>query len=319
MPACRRRSACYLSCVLEMLDQFRGCLLGLAVGDALGAPVEFVDAAEIALRYGKLTEMAGGGWLELKPGQVTDDTQMMLCVLESYCACAGFDPHDVADRLLAWYRAGPVDVGNMTRDACENLLFGYNFERAGRDAWEARPPGMRMGNGSLARAAPTGLFRYPDNMRLIGESRVISGITHYDERCKLSCVALNLAIQHLLLVGVDGLLDELIEYVEPRNTVIGYALRAIPTLRPSELRTSGYVVDTLQSALWAAIYCDEFEEGLVLLVNRGGDADTVGAVAGALLGTRFGIDAIPRRWLEPLENREQVGRLALKLYDLAQE
>ena len=304
---------------VEMLDQFRGCLLGLACGDALGAPLEFMDAASIASRHGFVNEMLGGGWLHLAPGQVTDDTEQMLCVLESYTDNHGFDPQDIADRLLDWYRAGPVDVGNLTREALENLLYGYNFERAGRDAWESVPENSRLGNGSLMRAAPTGLLRYHDNLRLIGESRVISGITHYDERCKLSCACLNLALAHLLLIGIDGLLAELLEFAEPRNTVIGYAMRAIPSLQPRDLRSSGYVIDTLQTALWAVLFCDEFEEGLTLLINLGADTDTLGAVGGALLGARFGASAIPERWLSTLQYRERIDRGAQALYQLSQE
>jgi len=301
-----------------MVDQFRGCLLGLSVGDALGAPLEGLSAAQIARRYGRLTEMQPDVRRGLRAGQTTDDTAMMLSILDSYNELAQFDPHDIAERFLDWYRRGPVDIGNLTREACENLLYGYNFERAGRDAWEAFPDSMRMGNGSLMRCAPTGLLRYHDHIHLVGESRVISGITHYDERCKLACVCLNLAIAHLLLVGIDGLLDELREFIEPRNTVLGYALNGIPALRVEELRTSGYVVDTLQTALWAVLYCTEFEEGLTLVVNRGQDADTAGAVAGALLGARFGADAIPRRWLDALEGRQRIDTGARRLYELSQ-
>ncbi len=144
-----------------MLNQFRGCLLGLACGDALGGPLEFMSACEIGQAHGAVREMLGGGWLKLRPGQYTDDTQQMLCVLESYTECGGFDPHDIAERLLDWYRSGPGDVGNLTREACENLLYGYNFERAGYEAWRHAPEGSRLGNGSLMRAAPTGLLRYP--------------------------------------------------------------------------------------------------------------------------------------------------------------
>ena len=302
-----------------MTDQFRGCLLGLAVGDALGAPLEFMTADEVAAKHGRVTEMLGGGWLQLRPGQYTDDTQMMLCILESYIENRGFSPEDIAERFLDWYRTGPLDIGNMTREACENLLYGYNFERAGYEAWASAAEDTRLGNGSLMRCAPTGLFRYHDELHLIGESRVISGITHWDERCKLACVLQNLAIAHLMLVGVDGLLDELLEFIEPRNTLIGYALRAIPSLRPEELRTTGFVIDTLQAALWTAIYVDDFHEGLTLVVNRGGDADTVGAVTGALLGARFGVDDIPENWLRALQNREHIDRLAQRLYEVTMQ
>ncbi len=131
-------------------------------------------------------------------------------------------------------------------------------------------------------------------MHLIGETRVISGITHYDERCKLACAVFNLALAHLLLVGVEGLLDELLDWIEPRNTVIGYNLPAIPALGVDDLRTTGYVLDTLQAALWAVLYCDEFEEGLLLLINNGGDTDTAGAVGGALLGAQVRRGGYPR-------------------------
>jgi len=243
---------------------------------------------------------------------------MMLCILDSYNELSKFDPHDVADRFLDWYRAGPSGIGSLTREACENLLYGYNFERAGQDAWEAFPDSMRMGSGSLMRCAPTGLLRYHDHIHLVGESRVLSGITHYDERCKLACVCLNLAIANLLLVGVDGLLDELAEFIEPRNTVLGYALSGVPGLRVADLRASGYVVDTLQLALWTALYCTEFAEGLTLVVNLGEDAAAAGAVSGALLGARFGADAIPDRWLDALEGRQRIDAAARQLYELSQ-
>lgn len=303
---------------VEMLDQFRGCLLGLAVGDALGAPVAGLTAAEIVEHHGKVTELLPGGSFPRQAGETTDDTALALALLESYVELEGFDPHDIAERFLEWYRRGALGAGNLTCIACENLLYGYNFERAGYDAWQGLPESLRQGSGSLMRAAPTGLLRYHDHVHLVGESRVISGITHYDERCKLSCVCLNLAIAHLLLVGIDGFLDELLEFIEPRNTVLGYALRAVPSLRVDDLRATGYVVDTLTTALWAALYCDEFEEGLALLVGRGGNADTVGAVGGALLGARFGVDAIPVRWLDLLQDRQRIDDGARMLYKLSQ-
>lgn len=303
---------------VEIIDQFRGCLIGLAIGDALGAPVEGLSAAAIKQRYGKVTELLPDIERQRPAGATTDDTAMMRCILDSYLALGDFDPHDIADRFLDWYRRDPVGIGLLTREACENLHYGYNFERAGHDAWQELPDNLRLGNGSLMRCAPTGLLRYHDHIRLVGESRVISGITHYDERCKLACVAQNLAIAHLMLVGVDGLLDELLEFIEPRNTVLGYALAALPQLGVRELRSSGCVVDTLQAAVWAALYCDEFAEGLTLLVNLGDNADTTCAVAGALLGARFGVAAIPQRWLDALGEAQALDDGARRLYDLSE-
>ena len=302
-----------------MVNRFRGCLLGLAVGDALGAPVEGLSREQIRAEHGILTEMTGGWNGQLKAGQTTDDTALMLCVLHSYLERGGFDPQDMADRFLGWFNTSAFGIGTMTRLACEQLGLGCNFEVAGRRAWEPLPADQRQGNGSLMRAAPTGLLHYHDEVHLIGESRVVSGITHYDETCKMACVALNLALSHLLLADAHGLVEEVLDFVGPRNNVLGEALKVVPHLGPGNLLTSGYVVDTLQSALWAAVFCESFEEGLTILVNLGGDTDTVAAVAGALLGARYGVQAIPSRWLDVLQDRELINDGAIRLWKMAEE
>jgi ADP-ribosyl-[dinitrogen reductase] hydrolase len=240
-------------------------------------------------------------------------------VADSYVENQSFDPVDIAERFREWYRLAPRDLAETSREACESLLYGYNFERAGYEAWQSLPESMRWGGGSLVRAAPTGLLRYHDNVHLIGESRVVSGITHYDERCKLACVALNLAISHLLLVGTDGLMDDILDFIEPRNTVLGYALRSLPDATGEGLETEGYVIHTLQAALWAVLYCGSFEEGVLLLVNRGYSASQVGAVAGALLGARFGASSIPPLWLQALRERERIEHAARRLFEMAEE
>jgi ADP-ribosyl-[dinitrogen reductase] hydrolase len=301
-----------------MLDQFRGCLLGLASGNAIGAPLDRMSAAEIDERHGNVRQVLPGGWRGLPPGSLTGDAELMLCVAESYIENQGFDPMDMAERFREWYHLAPRDLAETSREACENLLYGYNFERAGYEAWQSLPESMRLGGGSLVRAAPTGLLRYHDDIHLIGESRVVSGITHFDERCKLSCVALNIAIAHLLLVGTDGLMETVLEFIEPRNTILGYALRNLPEINGEGLETDGYVVHTLQAALWAVLYCGSFEEGILLLVNRGYSSSQVGAVAGALLGTRFGAAAIPPLWLEALREKHRIELAARQLYDMSQ-
>lgn len=303
--------------VRDLQDQFRGCLLGLACGNAIGAPLDRLSMADIDQRFGNVRQMQSGGWRDFAAGSLTGDAELMVLVLESYNENRGFSALDIAERFREWYRLSPRDVAETTREACENLIYGYNFERAGYEAWQSMPESMRWGSGSLVRAAPTGLLRYHDNIHLIGESRVVSGITHYDERCKLGCVALNLAIAHLLLVGTDGLLDEIIEFIEPRNTVLGYALRNLPDRTGEGLKTDGYVLHTLQAALWAVINCSTFEEGVLLLVNRGLSSSQVGAAAGALLGARFGAGAIPPLWLQALAEKDRIDRGARLLYEQA--
>jgi ADP-ribosyl-[dinitrogen reductase] hydrolase len=283
-----------------MIDQFRGGMLGLALGEALGA------AADVP---------AGPA----QPWRLGAGAEQMLCLAESYLETGGFDPQDFADKLLAWFNAAPRSVDRLTREACLNLQKGYNFERAGRDAWELAPAVWRLGGGSLVRALPTGLVRYPDDIHLVGESRVASGVTHYDERCKLACVCFNLAAAHLLMVGADGLIEELLDFIAPRHQGLAEVLHVIPRLNVAGLCTTGQALDTLQAALWASIFCTDFAEGARILTGQGGAVPVLGAAGGALLGARFGIEAIPAEWLARLAGRERVDMAARRLFMLCQE
>ena len=170
----------------------------------------------------------------------------------------------------------------------------------------------------VSRIAPVGLLHYHDEIHLIGQSRVVCGITHHDERCRITSACLALAISHLLMADVHSLVDELLVFGEPRNPVVGNSIKATPIIGLGDLRTDGFVQDTLQAALWVTIFCDSFEEGLVLLANMGGQASTVCSVAGALLGTRFGVDTIPKRWLDVLQKRSEIDQAARWLYELAE-
>jgi len=303
---------------MDLLPRFRGCLLGLAVGDAFGAPLDGLTPVAIAERYGKVSELQSGGRHGMQVGEGTDETGQMLLSAQSLVDCGGFDPVDLSDSLLRYYMAEPRFIGHLTREACENLLYGYYFERAGRQAWEDMPRDWRFDNGSLARCIPIGLLRYHDHVHLVGESRVACGITHYDERCKLACVCLNLALSQLLLADAHGVVEEVCEWIQPRNTVLGYAMAAVQDIGVTDLRVTSNVVDTLQAALWVAVHCDSFKEGIMLLGRLGGDAAAVCSVAGALLGARFGAKSIPVDWLGAVEARQDAESYAARLHDLSQ-
>lgn len=296
----------------SLLHRFQGCLVGLAVGDALGGPVEGWRTAEIAARYGRLTEMVGGGWLGLRPGQTTDDTAMMLCIARSIVALRRFEPEDVASRFLDWLKGRPKDVGNITYHALMELRRGAPWKRAGLLAHEALG-GMSAGNGSIMRCAPIALLHYRDYRSLIRDSVYSSIITHFDQRASWGAAALNLAIARLLTDGKEGLL----EAVAPRVDQPEVRQVLMHVLHLKEVPTSGYVLDTLQAAFWAFLATGSFEEALVAAVNLGGDTDTIGAVCGALAGACYGLSAIPGRWLAALEGREETMALAGALLALA--
>ena len=297
-------------------DRFRGVLLGLAVGDALGAPAEFLTPVQVHDRWGVLDEMVGGGCHDVRPGEVTDATEKMLMLAESLVAAAEFDPEDVVKRYRAWFAAGPSDVGLTTRTVMLALAAGTPWDLASRRAYEVL--GFpTAGNGSLMRCAPVALRFFLDAEQRHRVSLRESMLTHYEHLAGWSCVAFN----ELVVAAMAGRLSESLPAIaatlDDEAPRVAAALREAVGAEPDEIHAAAFVLDSLRAAVWAVLHTTTFEGALVEIVNRGGDCDTVGAVAGALAGARYGAQAIPARWLEPLLVRERVVALADGLADRA--
>ncbi|WEL18891.1 ADP-ribosylglycohydrolase [Halorhabdus sp. SVX81] len=295
-------------------DAAEGVLLGLACGDALGRPLEFRSGDEIDREHGTVTEMLANGTHGKPAGTVTDDTELALRIARSLVENERFDGQDIADRFLEWFETDPFDIGLMTADALREYSHGTDWRSAGRAVWQHRAEGSNAGNGSVMRCAPHAIAFADDPDTLATVSTQSSAITHYDPRCQYGCAILNETIAGYLrgeddpfgdaFAGVDSEApDELVE-----------TLRLVPDLiDEGSLETSGYVVYTLQTALYDALTADSAEAAIVSAVNRGGDTDTIGAVAGAVAGARFGVESLPDRWLEPLDYREDLSLLARTL------
>jgi ADP-ribosylglycohydrolase len=300
----------------------RGAMLGLAVGDALGATNEFeterTGPAFPRLASGPQTEMVGRGPFDLAPGQVTDDTEMAACLARSLLACGGLDPADVARRYASWAEHA-FDVGNLTRGVLERVRAGEDAFAAARDAWQ----GGSAGNGSLMRTAPLAVWLAARPIELVGAALQESAITHHDPRCRLACAAFDAAIAAALRgtalppgmaaaarsaieAGASLLARERgpgqVRVAQARRDLLG-DLDAAATDDPglyagaaSIVETKGFVRVAFRLAFWHLHHAPSFEAGLVDVVNRQGDSDTNGAITGALLGARFGEGAIPRRW-----------------------
>ena len=294
-------------------DRYRGCLLGLAVGDALGAPVEFINRDEIALRYGVVREMLGGGWLDTKPGEYTDDTQMALAIARSIAELGRIDPADIGTRFVQWMESMPKDIGNTTLQSLGYLAAGVPWDEAGART-AARKGDSGAGNGSIMRTAPIGLACRNDPETLVRQSIDVSRITHADPKCCWSCVALCQAIS-ALLTGSEDILAAAAEGVEAPE--VRATLENAATIRRSDVLSGGYVLHTLGAAFWAFVNHDSFESVVVAAVNLGGDSDSSGAVSGALAGARYGAAAIPERWLAVLQNRQELIDLADRLLELS--
>jgi ADP-ribosyl-[dinitrogen reductase] hydrolase len=300
----------------EMRDRFRGALLGLAVGDALGAAAEFLTTQQIQERWGVLTEIVGGGCHCVEPGETTDATEMMLCLAESMASCGDFAPEDIMQRYAAWFRSRPKDVSLTVRTVMLALLSGTPWDIASRRAFEILG-NTRAGNGSLARCAPVALRYVADGQKRRDTALRESTLTHFDRLAGWACVA----FADLLAAACHGRLREQVPVIaaelDDEDTRVSEVLRAALDAEPAEIQSSAFVLDSLKTALWAVLTTDSFEDALIVTANLGNDADTNTAVTGALAGALYGAGAVPPRWTAPLFVHERVLDAADRLADLA--
>jgi ADP-ribosyl-[dinitrogen reductase] hydrolase len=300
----------------EAAPHTRGVLFGIACGDALGRPVEFETAEAIQEEHGTIRDMLGGGVHDQPAGTVTDDTQQALCIARSLIECGTFDPEDLAARFREWYNTDPFSIGRTTQWALYDLTTGYSWDEAGKRAWE----GDNAGNGSVMRCAPLALAYQDDPDTLAEVSKQSSVITHYDPRCVYGCAVLNLTLA-AIIDGADAPLRTALDRVEPEApSELIDALRPVcrsaePALDPEKLEPTGYVVNTLQTALHDGLSAKSPEEGIIMAVNRGGDADTIGAVTGAIVGARFGESELPDRWVDAIDETTELDQLSRSLWN----
>jgi ADP-ribosyl-[dinitrogen reductase] hydrolase len=262
--------------------------------------------------------MIGNGTWNQPAGTITDDTDQALCIARSLVEQQAFDPADVAERFVAWYDTGPFDIGGMTRRALTQLKRGDAWDEAGQQVWEQSPEGQNAGNGSVMRCPPLAIPYASDWDRLAEVSRQSSQITHADPRCTEGCAVLDLTVAGLL-EDTDTPLQDALDYVgsdAPAELVTALD----PLARgdsPETLETSGYVVHSLQTALHDGLFADSAEDAIVTAVNRGGDTDTIGAIAGAVAGARFGASQLPDRWLGTIDETGELESLAERLVGVA--
>jgi ADP-ribosyl-[dinitrogen reductase] hydrolase len=240
-------------------------------------------------------EMQAG---RLPPGTFTDDTEMALALAESLLAHRPLDPADLTRRFVAWYQSGPDDVGNHTRAILARIAAGEPWHQAVETVQRQHPESA--GNGSVMRCWPVALACWDDLDRLLAKSRLQSQVTHPHPECVAGSAFVNATIYHLLrgappAQAVAGAL-ETVDVPAPLRE----AIEAAPNRRRDQLPNTGWVRHTLESAVWGLLTGDSFEEAVVQVVNLGNDADTAGAVVGALAGAAYGLQGIPPRWREPL-------------------
>ncbi len=303
-----------------MLDRYIGSMIGLAIGDALGAPVEFKRRDQ----YDWITEFKSGGTWQLEAGQWTDDTSLALCLADSFIEKQKFDAQDQMERYTAWWRKGHnsstgqcFDIGNTTFQALSI------YEKNKTDPLCGLTDEMSAGNGSIMRLAPAALF-YADNTRSAVEwCGKTSKTTHSHKACVDACRYYSgLIIGALKSVPkkelLDGMYHPLGNYWQGGGldqNVKDVAEGSYKTKQRKLLGNTSYIIHTLECALWAFYRSESFEEGAILAVNLGGDTDTIGAVYGQLAGAYYGIENMPKRWVEKLHDSIHIKAVATALYN----
>lgn len=281
--------------MITPLDRYRGTLLGLAVGDAVGTTVEFKARGT----FPRLTDMVGGGTFGLQPGQWTDDTSMALCLARSLLHCDGFDALDQMKRYVRWYRDGYLsstgdcfDIGTTTRSALGK------FESTG-DPWAGPCGPSTAGNGSLMRLAPIPLFYAPDAAAAVAHAADSSRTTHGAPQAVDACrLFASLLVSALAGTGKEELLfgerAGLVSPLEP--AVAAIASGAWRDKQESEIRSSGYALHSLEAVLWCFHKTSSFRDAVLTAANLGEDADTTAAIVGQLAGAFYGESGIPEEW-----------------------
>jgi ADP-ribosylglycohydrolase len=299
------------------LDKYKGSLIGLAVGDALGTTLEFRPPGT----FTPITDMVGSGPFNLDPGQWTDDTSMALCLAESLIECSGFDAADQMRRYVKWWREGHLsstgtcfDIGNTISHA---LL---KFVQTGDPVAGSADP-RSAGNGSVMRLAPVPLFYAADPAKAMVMAAESSKTTHGARTCIDACRYMaGLIVGALQERSKEELLFEHFCPIEGYwakhplcQEIDAIAAGSFKGKNPPAIRGTGYVVDSLEAALWAFHRSDSFKEGALLAVNLGDDADTTGAVYGQVAGAYYGVEGIPNEWEEMLVLRSRFEEYADRL------
>lgn len=273
--------------IADVNDRARAAFTGMAIGDALGATAEFMTAPEIKANFGILRDIVGGGWLRLKPGQVTDDTEMALGIARAIISNRGWSREAIAENFAAWLKSRPADCG----DTCRKGIRAYMLH----GTLEVPPNEWDAGNGAAMRMLPVALFSFPDNNLLNKYALEQAHLTHNNPLSDAACVCIGRMI-HAALSGAEK--SRLRRHADSLVTMY-------PTFSFEKYRgiATGYVVDTLQTVFHWFFRGRSFEECLVGTVNQGGDSDTTGAICGMLAGAYYGSSGIPGRWLKKMDSQ----------------
>lgn len=300
---------------LEPKIRIRGALLGLATGDALGAPVEFKRRGE----FPPVFDMQAGGYFNLPKGAWTDDTAMALCLADSLIACSTLDLKDMIDRFIQWMDLAENTSTGKAIGLGQNTFFVMGNYRRTQALQAPLVRGRSDGNGSIMRLAPIpcAYWRSSENARELAIKQ--SRATHASDLAASACDFLSLILCDLIRGASFEEALSLARKYEFAPDIRGIALGHWANKTVDEIHSSGFVVHTLEAACWCVWNTSSFEDAIIKAVNLGEDADTVAAVTGQIAGALYGQDAIPDRWLSDLAHKDRIVSVADALISLGEE
>lgn len=292
----------------NLQDKLIGSLVGLAVGDAVGTTVEFKPRGT----FPRHTDMTGGGPFRLKAGYWTDDTSMAMCLAESLLFEPSLDPDDLLTKFCKWYNDGynsPTgkcfDIGNTTVTALEKYMYNGSLKNNSAD--------YHAGNGSIMRLAPVAITHHRDRVSAARVAAAQSETTHATGTTTgaselLSEILINCYNatdkMDVMDINVQQHWPELVSNIVTEN---------VKDKIESQIRSTGYVIHTLEAAVWCFLNTDNFRDAIITAVNLGDDADTVGAVTGQIAGAYYGESGIPQEWKDKLYDYDRIRNIAIQL------
>ncbi|MCS7130222.1 MAG: ADP-ribosylglycohydrolase family protein [Archaeoglobaceae archaeon] len=297
-----------------MVEEFEGCILGLAIGDALGMPAEGMSREKIKQLYGEIRDFLPSPYGDLKAGQWTDDTEQTILLAESLLETTYFDPENFAEKLKKWYLSGGRRVGPTTRIAVINLLRGMSWKNSGVISDTC---------GSAMRVAPIGLV-YHFNFNLVESyAEISSSITHKGNTAIAGAVAVAIAIACKVLEFSDEeMLEEVSKRVEKYDLLLSDKIQYAYELRDEELEiaveklgNSISVLDVIPMSFYCVFSSKDFESAVLKSANSGGDTDSISSITGAIKGAE-GIEKIPNKFIDRLEDSDILRDFAHRLYEL---
>jgi ADP-ribosyl-[dinitrogen reductase] hydrolase len=288
-----------------LIERAQGAYIGLAVGDALGATVEFMTPREILAQYGVHKRIVGGGWLKLRPGQVTDDTEMSLSLGRAILVENGVRADAIAEAYSEWMRTRPVDMGNTVRRGIVHYRNSGNCEAPASE--------HDAGNGACMRTLPIAIATLGmDSAHIRQASRAQAHITHHNAVSDMGTECVIHMVQCALQGGTKQALTAMARELADVEPLYDFSQRR-------QENPSGYIVETLRAVFQSFFSAADFESAMIEVVNRGGDADTTGAILGMIAGAHYGVAGIPDHWRTRLDKQvlQQCSEQAVALLPIA--